>query len=99
MLEVEFEKYLVSDENIISKSKAVSTRLSKARAVENVLGVTLDTIVSSNLEMYNALIEINRKMKNQNGAYSNALRKYYTFKNSKIFPQISTFEKENKYKL
>lgn len=99
MLEAEFEKYLLDDENITSKNKAVQTRMSKARAVEATIRNSLDTIVSNDRVMYQALLEINSKMKNQNGAYSNALRKYYTFKNSKIFPQISAYERQNRYSL
>lgn len=99
MLEYEFEKYLIDDESIVSKKKAVSTRLSKGRAVENTLGMSLDTIVSSDINMYRALLEINSKMRNQNGAYSNVLRKYYTFKNNKVFPRLKDFEIENRHRL
>lgn len=99
MLEAQFEKYLLEDENITSKDKAVSARMSKARAVEKALSMSLDTIVSNDITMYQALCNINCNMKNQNGAYSNALRKYYTFKNIKNFPQISVFERENRSKI
>jgi len=99
MLEAQFEKYLLADENITSKDKAVSTRMSKARAVEKALNVSLDTIVSDEIAMYQALCNINSLMKNQNGAYSNALRKYYAFRNNKTFPQISAFERANRSKL
>ena len=44
--------------------------------------------------MYKSLIEINQKLKNHNGAYSNALRKYYIFKNKKAFPQIRDYEEK-----
>jgi hypothetical protein len=99
MLESEFEKYLLDDENITSKEKAVATRMSKARTVEDTLKMSLDTIVSTDIAMFHALLDINSKMKNKNGAYSNALRKYYTFKNNKTFPQIDAFERENIYRL
>ncbi len=95
MLESEFERYLLDDKNITSKVKAVATRMSKARAVEETLKTSLDTIVSSDTRMHRALLEVNEKMKNHNGAYSNALRKYYIFKNHKVFPQIHAFERDN----
>jgi len=96
MLEKEFETFLMNDENISSKTKAILTRLSKARAVEKALGKSLDMIVADDNQMYQALLDINRKLKNNNGAYSNALRKYYIFKNKTTFPQIKEFEKNLK---
>lgn len=95
MLESEFERFLLDDKGITSKEKAVATRMSKARAIEETLKTSLDTVVSSDTAMYHALLEVNSKMKNQNGAYSNALRKYYIFKNNKAFPQINAFERIN----
>ena len=35
---------------------------------------------------------INSKMNNKNGAYSNALRKYYIFKTGKVFPRLAKYE-------
>lgn len=92
MIEDKFEEFLIKDSNITSKDKAVRTRLSKARAVEEMLGENLDFIVTNDDKMYNALLLINSNMNNGNGAYSNALRKYYIFKNQKEFPRISDYK-------
>lgn len=94
MNETLFEQFLLEDEGITSKNKAVSTRMSKGRAVEKNFG-SLDIIVASDIEMHRVLVEINQKMKNANGSYSNALRKYYTFKNGRDFPRIADFEREH----
>jgi len=96
MDEIKFEGFLTEDTGIISKYKAVRTRLSKARAVEKCLNTDLDSIVSSDDKMYKALLSINKLMNNCNGAYSNALRKYYLFRKNKEFPRISDYEKMNK---
>jgi len=93
MDEVAFEQFLDADKGITSK-KAVSTRMSKARAVEKIFG-SLDRIVSSDAEMLRVLLAINNKMNNVKGGYSNALRKYYTFKNGRIFPKIDAYDFEN----
>lgn len=92
MIEDKFEEFLIKDSNITSKDKAVRTRVSKARAVEEMLGENLDYIVADDDRMYNALLLINSNMNNSNGAYSNALRKYYIFKNQKEFPRISNYK-------
>lgn len=92
MIEDKFEEFLIKDSSITSKEKAVRTRLSKARAVEEMLGENLDSIVADDDKMYNSLLLINSNMNNRNGAYSNALRKYYIFKNQKQFPRISDYK-------
>lgn len=96
MDEIKFESFLTEDTGITSKFKAVKTRLSKARAVEKCLRIGLDSVVYSDDKMYKALLSINELMNNSNGAYSNALRKYYLFRNNKEFPKISDYEKMNK---
>jgi len=92
MLESEFENFLIRETTISSKDKAVRTRMSKARAVEKVLCQSLDSIVVDDEKMYKALVDININMNNGNGAYSNSLRKYYTFKTGEIFPTILAYE-------
>ena len=82
MIEDKFEEFLIKDSNITSKD----------RAVEEMLGENLDYIVADDDRMYNALLLINSNMNNSNGAYSNALRKYYIFKNQKEFPRISNYK-------
>lgn len=92
MIEAAFEDFLSKDVMITSKDKAVTTRMSKARAVEKMLGENLDFIVGDDEKMYNALVLINSNMNNSNGAYSNALRKYYIFKNENEFPRLSEYK-------
>lgn len=43
-----------------------------------------------------ALILIKQKMRDGQGNFSNALRKYYIFKNGRKFPRILDFERENR---
>ena len=77
MIESAFEEFLSKEITITSKDKAVRTRMSKARAVEKMLGENLDSVVNNDEKMYNALLLINTNMNNKSGNYSNALRKYY----------------------
>lgn len=97
MLESKFIEYLTADTSITSKDKAVKTRMSKARAVEKTLNVSLDALVEDDMKMYQALVTINETMNNNNGAYSNSLRKYYTFKTGKEFPRLTEFYEQNRY--
>ena len=92
MIESAFEEFLSKEITITSKDKAVRSRMSKARAVEKMLGENLDSVVNNDEKMYNALLIINTNMNNKSGAYSNALRKYYLFKNGKEFPRLSSYE-------
>ena len=92
MIESAFEEFLSKETTITSKDKAVRTRMSKARAVEKMLGENLDSVVNNDKRMYNALLAINSNMKNGNGGYSNALRKYYLFKNGTEFPRLVNYE-------
>lgn len=58
MREVDFALFLEACPEIKS-SKAIATRLSKGRAVERRYGVSLDSIVSSDLLMQDYLEHIN----------------------------------------
>lgn len=92
MLESEFKKFLCDDPNIRSE-KAVSTRLSRGRAIEAKFGEKLDFIVATDNHMFAMLKLINETMPNSNGVYSNALRKYYEFKNDgRKFPKIKDYD-------
>lgn len=99
MDEIRFEIFLTEDTGIKSKFKAVKTRLSKARSVEKCLKADLDSIVCDDNKMYQSLLRINEIMNNRNGAYSNALRKYYIFRNGNEFPMIAEYEKKVKIRL
>lgn len=93
MRELEFERFLLNDQGIHSKYKAVKSRMSKARAVEKQLNEDMDSIVRDDKRMYQALKRINSEMKNFSGAYFNSLRKYYIFCNSTEFPKLDAYNK------
>jgi hypothetical protein len=93
MRENEFEAFLAEDENISSKDKAVRSRLSKARAVEDKMAVNLDSVVSDDRETYRVLRRIPAELHETNGTYQNAVRKYYLFANGREFPTLNQFEK------
>jgi len=92
MREKEFEDYLLADEAIKSKTKAVNSRLSKARLIERELGVSLDEIVSDDKVMYETLVKVKQDTNDHNGNNSNALRKYYEFYNGRRFPTLAEYK-------
>lgn len=92
MRERDFEEYLMSDESIKSKLKAVNSRLSKARLIEREFEVDLDEIVSDDDKMYETLIRVKQETNDHNGNNSNALRKYYEFSNGKRFPALAEYK-------
>ena len=61
----DFEEYLLSDESIKSKLKAVNSRLSKARLIERELGVDLDDVVSDDEKMYDTLMRVKQETNDQ----------------------------------
>jgi len=96
MRDRDFERYLSQDENITSKVKAVNTRVSKARSVEEKLSVNLDEIVRDDELTFRLLLRIKTELNDNNGSYQNAVRKYYTFINNKEFPTIAEYGKFGK---
>jgi len=90
--ESEFESYLLADDAIVSKIKAVRSRVNKARMIERHFETSLDSIVCNDDLTYNALMRIRAEMKDTNGTISNALRKYYVFINARPFPALSEYE-------
>jgi hypothetical protein len=78
-----FRESLQKDENIIGKVKAVNSRITKAISVENIFTVNLDDVVNDDILMKELLIKI--KDIDTNGVKGNAVRKYYKFKNGRIF--------------
>ena len=91
MRESDFENYLLDDNKIVSKTKAVRSRLNKARMIERHFKKSLDAIVSDDAITYNTLLRIKAEMKDTNGNISNALRKYYHFINNKMFPTLAEY--------
>lgn len=92
MREKEFEDFLINDSNIVSKSKAIRSRINKGRMIERHFDTSLDIIVSDDDTMYETLIKIKNEMKDTNGNISNALRKYYQFANYKVFPTLKAYK-------
>lgn len=87
-----FIKCMLRDESITSKEKAVASRLSKARKVEDFLGTSFDKIVQDDELMRKSLISIKRGMGDTHGVLSNTLRKYYFYENGKQFPRIKEYD-------
>ncbi len=96
MRESNFASFLVQDSNIESKDKAVRTRISKAKKVEDTFHISLDTIVKNDEDMYQTLKRIQLEFGDKNGAIQNAVRKYYIFINNKPFPTLSQYEKRSR---
>jgi len=92
MRESEFESYLLADKRIVSKDKAVRSRISKGKMIEKHFDESLDNIVNDDDKTYTTLLRIKAEMKDQNGTVSNALRKYYVFSNGKSFPSLSEYQ-------
>lgn len=93
MREQEFEDYLLQDDNIKSKVKAVRSRINKARMIERHFDTSLDTIVSDDDIMYETLVRIKAEMKDTNGNLSNSIRKYYIYSTGKAFPTLGNYKK------
>lgn len=91
MRETDFEKYLDTDINITSKDKAVRSRMTKARKIEQNFDVSLDAIVVDDGKTFELLSRIKSELGDSNGAISNALRKYYLFTNGREFPRLSEY--------
>lgn len=92
MREADFENYLLADDSIVSKSKAVRSRINKARMIERHFDMSLDSIVCDDDLTYQTLLRIKTEMKDTNGTVSNALRKYYVFSNKRVFPSMVEYE-------
>ncbi|MEA5093342.1 MAG: hypothetical protein VB128_00155 [Sedimentibacter saalensis] len=92
MREKEFEFFLIDDSNIVSKTKAVRSRVNKGRMIERHFDKSLDIIVSDDNTMCETLTRIKSEMKDTNGNISNALRKYYQFANQRVFPTLRAYK-------
>lgn len=90
--EREFEMFLMS-ERTINSQKAVSSRMSKARKAEGILGNELDVIVADDDLMYDSLIALKPHEDPAHTPMQNAVRKYYKFQNRKEFPQLRYYKR------
>lgn len=93
MREAGFKKYLDADANITSKDKAVRSRMTKAKKIEQHFNVSLDSVVADDNNMFNILCRIKKELNDTNGTISNALRKYYKFANEREFPKLSDYRR------
>ena len=71
--------------------KSVSSRMSRARKVERILGYDLDTAVSTDEKMIEALHETSEQDDRERN-HQNVLRNYYEFKNGTSFPMLKDIE-------
>lgn len=67
--------------------KSISSRMSRARKAEEILGYNLNKAASSDEVMRESLLII-KKYDNRQENYQNATRCYYEFKNGKTFPKL-----------
>ena len=93
MREFEFKEYLESAVEINSKNKAVRSRISRANMAEEILGQSLDYVVSDDNRMYDALKQINADSRERGGNIQNAVRWYYKFANGKEFPRLNSYRR------
>lgn len=95
MREEEFRNYLIGNEDIQSKVKAVTSRVAKALKVERELYIDLDLIVKNDEQMYQLLLDVQEKLNDRqyHNVFQNAVRKYYSFVNGKEFPRMAQYEK------
>jgi len=90
--EKQFEVFL-SDEPTINSSKAVASRMAKARKAETILEKTLDAVVSNDDVMYDSLMALKSHEDPAHTPMQNAVRKYYKFINGKEFPQLRYYKR------
>lgn len=76
--------------------KGINTRVSGGNVSEDILGISLDTIVSSDVLMYQNLTRLKDIVKNKRraDALANAIRQYYVVKNGKKFPKLHIYMQE-----
>lgn len=88
--ERDFEIFL-SHEPSITSDKAVASRMVKARKAEDILGKSLDVVVSDDDTMYESLIELQSHEDPAHTPMQNAVRKYYKFTHEREFPRLKNY--------
>ena len=96
MRESDFRSYLEGIESIKSKNKAINSRMSRANTAEEIIGSSLDYVVSDDDRMYSALVKISADPRERSGNIQNAVRWYYRFSNGKEFPRMSSYNRNSK---
>lgn len=96
MDKIKFKLYLQNSDSISSKSRSVTSRISKAKKAEELLNIDLDDIVSDK-QLIQATLHKLKKICDQNDisramlyAMSNAIRQYYTFRTGYRLPKHFT---------
>lgn len=88
-----FKKYLQDSVTIMSKSRSVNSRISKAKKVEILLNINLDDVITERDSMKQILIQLKKSCEQNNISrsmlytMSNAIRQYYTFKTGEKLPK------------
>ena len=91
MRENAFEQFLLADG--ISSSAAAKCRVIRGRKAEAILNRSLDTIVSDDDTMFEALQTLQNYDDAAHSPMQNALRKYYKFANGREFPKMRYYRK------
>lgn len=78
-----------------NSEKAIKSRIAKALKVEEILGVSLDIIVTDKNKMFNALKELKGHEDPKHAPLSNSLRKYYEAVNRMSFPKMNDYVPNN----
>lgn len=89
----DFKLFMETSDSINSKSKSVKSRISRANVAEDILGVSLDYIVTDDDRMFEALNRINTDSREKNGNIQNAVRWYYKYVNGKAFPNLVSYRR------
>lgn len=90
MRETSFEQFLLHDPKNLT-SKAIASRVTRARKAESLLRRDLDSIVTDDNTMFEVLIFLREHEDCTHSPMQNALRKYYSFVRNKDFPQLRYF--------
>lgn len=92
MREEQFRDYLLC---LDLGEKGVATRLTKGRKAEDILGESLDAVVSDDRKMYEALVKLQAHENPKSNPMQNVVRHYYSFCNGKAFPSKKDYERQN----
>lgn len=90
MDELGFRTSLEVDENNLT-GNGINFRISKGRKAEEILGMDLDDVVSSDAAMFSTLKKLQDYENPAHNPMQNAVRKYYIFRNGKEFPRKKDF--------
>lgn len=90
MREEQFKTYLCG----CVGQNGVAFRMSKARNAEAILGKDLDSVVTDDALMYQALVTLQAHEDPKHNPMQNAVRYYYRFRNGRDFPSKKAYERQ-----